>query len=230
EIQLKNEACAFREEAVQHLEDAIEAIKKLEKLRRHTLELLEEETIKNSNLRLKLQNLPEMVTKELEALVAAACDSNTAKINELQTALKNITSEIESLNQKQILCETQNAAMCKEQEWLWVQHGEAVDLLNQQMAQKANTNILLNEFCNKKRDAEQEIIKLMNAVQEVKDGLAKEIKIFNDEEEMWARKNAEMKTKLDLQKIKTSEKKDEFENLSLKLLAVQSEIAENTTI
>ncbi|TFK05449.1 Coiled-coil domain-containing protein 175 [Platysternon megacephalum] len=250
EIQLKNEACAFSEEAVQHLEDAIEAIKKLqlsalrsyspiregkttpaeEKLRRHTLELLEEETIKNSNLRLKLQNLPEMVTKELEALVAAARESSTAKITQLQTALKNITYEIESLNQKQILCETQNAAMCKEQEWLWVQHEEAVDLLNQQMAQKTNTNMLLNEFCNKKGDAEQEIIHLTNAVKEVKDVLAKDIKIFNDEKEMWARKNAEMKTKLDLEKAKTSGKKDEFEKLSIKLLAVQSEIAQNTAI
>ncbi|XP_050808529.1 coiled-coil domain-containing protein 175-like isoform X1 [Gopherus flavomarginatus] len=230
EIQLKNEACASSEETVQHLEDAIEAIKKLEKLRRHTLELLEEETIKNSNLRLKLQNLPEMVTKELEALVAAARESSTAKITELQTALKNITYEIELLNQKQILCETQNAAMCKEQEWLRVQHEEAVDLLNQQMAQKANTNILLNEFYNKKKDAEQEITNLMNAIKEVKDVLAKEIQIFNDEKEMWDRKNAEMKTKLDLQKAETSGKKDEFEKLSTKLSAVQSEIAQNTAI
>ncbi|KAM9149654.1 coiled-coil domain-containing protein 175 isoform 2-T2 [Pangshura tecta] len=171
-----------------------------------------------------------MVTKELEALVAAARESSTAKITELQTSLKNIMYEIESLNQKQILCETQNAAMCKEQEWLWVQHEEAVDLLNQQMAQKANTNILLNEFYNKKKDAEQEIINLVNAVKEVKDGLAKEIKIFNDEKEMWDRKNAEMKTKLDLQKAETSGKKDEFEKLSIKLSAVQTEIAQNTAI
>uniref|UniRef100_A0A452HGP3 Coiled-coil domain containing 175 n=1 Tax=Gopherus agassizii TaxID=38772 RepID=A0A452HGP3_9SAUR len=171
-----------------------------------------------------------MVTKELEALVAAARESSTAKITELQTARKNITYEIELLNQKQILCETQNAAMCKEQEWLWVQHEEAVDLLNQQMAQKANTNILLNEFYNKKKDAEQEITNLMNAVKEVKDVLAKEIQIFNDEKEMWDRKNAEMKTKLDLQKAETSGKKDEFEKLSTKLSAVQSEIAQNTAI
>ncbi|XP_032638233.2 coiled-coil domain-containing protein 175 isoform X1 [Chelonoidis abingdonii] len=171
-----------------------------------------------------------MVTKELEALVAAARESSTTKITELQTALKNITYEIELLNQKQILCETQNAAMCKEQERLWVQHEEAVDLLNQQMAQKANTNILLNEFYNKKKDAEQEITNLMNAVKEVKDVLAKEIKIFNDEKEMWDRKNAEMKTKLDLQKAETSGKKDEFEKLSIKLSAVQSEIAQNTAI
>ncbi|XP_050808535.1 interaptin-like isoform X3 [Gopherus flavomarginatus] len=120
--------------------------------------------------------------------------------------------------------------MCKEQEWLRVQHEEAVDLLNQQMAQKANTNILLNEFYNKKKDAEQEITNLMNAIKEVKDVLAKEIQIFNDEKEMWDRKNAEMKTKLDLQKAETSGKKDEFEKLSTKLSAVQSEIAQNTAI
>ncbi|XP_074854767.1 coiled-coil domain-containing protein 175 [Carettochelys insculpta] len=227
EIQLNDEACAFNEEAVQHLEDAIEAIKKLETLRRRTLELLEEETIKNSNLRLKLQNLPEMVTKEMEALVAAAHESSTAKINQLQTALKSVTYETESLNQKQILCETQNAALCKEQESSWGKHEEAVDLMNQQMAQKANTNILLNEFCNKKRDAEQEIVNLKKALQEVNDVLAEERKIFGVEKEMWARKNEDMKTKLDLQKAKTSGKKDEFEKLSAKLLDVQREIAQN---
>ncbi|XP_067410985.1 coiled-coil domain-containing protein 175 [Emydura macquarii macquarii] len=199
-----------------------------EKIRRHALELLEEETIKNSKLRLKIQNLPEMVAKEMEALVTAARESNTAEINQLQTALKNITYEIKLLNQKQILCETQNAALCKEQECWWVKHEEAVDLLNQQMAEKANTNILLNEFCNKKGDAEQEIINLTNAVQEVKDVLAKEIEAFNEQKEMWARKNAEMKTKLDLQKAKTLGKKNEFEKMSTKLSDILCEIAENT--
>lgn len=39
-----------------------------------------------------------------------------------------------------------------------------------------------------------------------------------------------MKTKLDLQKAKTSGKEDEFEKLSKKLSAVQSEIAQNTAV
>nr|XP_025046612.1 protein MLP1 [Pelodiscus sinensis] len=163
----------------------------------------------------------------MEALVVAAHESSAAQINQLQTALKNIACEIESLNQKQILCETQNAARCTEQKRLWVKHEEAVDLLNQQMAQKANTNILLNEFCNKRRDAEQQIISVKKAVQEMKDVQAKDRKTFDAEKKIWARKNADMKTKLDLQKANTSGKKDEFEKLSTKLSDIQREIAQN---
>ena len=45
------------------------------------------------------------------ALVTAARESSAAKIHQLQSALKSIAYEIELLNEKQTLCERQNAAL-----------------------------------------------------------------------------------------------------------------------
>lgn len=45
------------------------------------------------------------------ALVTAARESSAAKIHQLQSALKSIACEIELLDEKQSLCERQNAAL-----------------------------------------------------------------------------------------------------------------------
>jgi len=45
------------------------------------------------------------------ALVAASREAGAAKMNQLQSALKNIACEIELLDEKQTLCERQNAAL-----------------------------------------------------------------------------------------------------------------------
>lgn len=45
------------------------------------------------------------------ALVAAARESSTAKINQLQSALKSITDEIKLLEEKEALCERHHAAL-----------------------------------------------------------------------------------------------------------------------
>ncbi|XP_059675462.1 coiled-coil domain-containing protein 175 [Gavia stellata] len=200
EKHLKNEDSAFSGEIVRHLEDTIAAIKKLEEIRRHTLECLEEETIKTSNLRFRVQNFPREIIAEMTALVTAARESSAAKINQLQSALKRIADEIELLDEKQTLCERQNAALCEEQEYLRTQYKEKVDLLNERMAMKVNTNVLLIETCDKTRDTEREIVK-----------------------------KREMKKILDTQETKTSKKKHEFENLNIQFLDLQHLISLNST-
>jgi len=55
----------------------------------------------------------------------------------------------------------------EEQEYLRAQYQERVDLLNERMATKANTNVLLIETCDKTRDIEREIIRLKAALAEL---------------------------------------------------------------
>lgn len=45
------------------------------------------------------------------AFVTAARESSAAEINQLQSALKSIADEIELLDEKQTVCERQNAAV-----------------------------------------------------------------------------------------------------------------------
>ncbi|XP_010290523.1 PREDICTED: MAR-binding filament-like protein 1, partial [Phaethon lepturus] len=229
EKHLKNEDLAFSGEIVQHLEDTIAAIKKLEEIRRHTLECLEEETIKNSNLRFRMRNFPGEIIAEMSALVTAARESSAAKINQLQSALKSIADEIELLDEKQTLCERQNAALCEEQEYLRAQYKERVDLLNERMATKVNTNALLIETSEKTRDTEREIIRAKVALAELEEKIAEKMSKLEKEKEECDNKKREMKKILDAQEAKTSKKKHEFENLNIKFLDLQHLISVNST-
>ncbi|KFW11468.1 hypothetical protein N326_11868, partial [Eurypyga helias] len=144
-------------------------------IRRHTLECLEEETIKTSNLRFRMQNFPGEIVAEMTALVTAARESSAAKITQLQAAPKSVADETELLNEKQTLCERQNAALCEEQEYLRTQYKEKVDLLNERMATKVNTNGLLIEISDKTRDTERDIIRAKAALAELKGKIAEKM-------------------------------------------------------
>ncbi|KFP06454.1 hypothetical protein N300_01623, partial [Calypte anna] len=157
-------------------------------IRRQTLECLEEETIKNSNLRFRLQKIPGELIAEMRALVAAAREASAARIIQLQNALRNITDETELLVGKKTLCERQNAALCEEKEHLWIQQKEKEELLNERMARKVNTNVLLTETCDKTREIELEIIKARAALEELKEKIAQKMSKLEKEEEEWDEK------------------------------------------
>ncbi|KAM6311320.1 coiled-coil domain-containing protein 175 [Aegotheles albertisi] len=222
EKHLENEDFAFSEETVQCFEDTIAAIQKLEEIRRHTLECLEEETIKNSKLRFRVQNFPGEITAEMTALVTAARESSAARISQLQSAVKSIEDEIELLDEKRMLCERQNAALCKEQEYLQALYKEKVDLLNEKMTTKANTNVLLDETCDKIRDTEREIIKAKAALEELKEKIAQKMSKLEKEIQEWEEKGANIclpssqteKMKLDselaLLQSKIAQEKEDF--------------------
>ncbi|XP_066854594.1 coiled-coil domain-containing protein 175 isoform X3 [Anser cygnoides] len=165
----------------------------------------------------------------MTALVNAARESSAAQINQLQSALKSIAYEIELLDEKQTLCERQNAALCEEQEYLQTQHKRRVDLLNERMATKINTNVLLIETYNKTRETEREIIRAKAALEELKEKIAQKISKLEKENEECDGKNREMKNMLDIQEAKTSAKKDEFEKLNIKLMDLQHLISLNST-
>ncbi|XP_048805323.1 cingulin-like isoform X5 [Lagopus muta] len=153
-------------------------------MRRNTIECLEEETIKNSKLRFRMHNFPGEIAAEMTALVAASRESGAAKMNQLQSALKNIASEIELLDEKQTLCERQNAALCEEQKRLQIQHKEKVDLLNERMATKINTNVLLLETDRKTRATEREIIRAKAELEELQEKIAEKMSQLEKEMEV----------------------------------------------
>ncbi|XP_064919304.1 CAP-Gly domain-containing linker protein 1 isoform X2 [Columba livia] len=229
EKHLKNEDSAFSGEIMQYLEDTVAAIKELEEIRRYTIECLEEETIKNSNLRFRVRNFPGEIMAEMAALVAAARESSTAKINQLQSALKSITDEIALLEEKETLCERQHDALCEELQYLRKQYKEIVDSLNEKIAVKINTNVLLIETCDKIRDTEKEIIGAKAALAELQEQIPEKISKLEKALEECDKKKREMKIIRDTQQAETSKKKQEFENLNVKLLDLQPLISRNST-
>ncbi|KFM00432.1 hypothetical protein AS27_10298, partial [Aptenodytes forsteri] len=152
-------------------------------IRRHILECLEKETIKKSNLHFRMQNFPGEIIAEMTVLVTAARESSAAEINQLQPALKSIADEIELLDEKQTVCERQSAALCEEQEYLWTQYKERVDLLKERMAMRVNTNVLLIKTCDKTRDTEREIIRGKVALAELEEKIAEKMSKLEKEKE-----------------------------------------------
>lgn len=71
----------------------------------------------------------------------------------------------------------------EEQEYLQTQHKRRVDLLNERMATKINTNVLLIETYNKTRETEREIIRAKAALEELKEKIAEKISKLEKENE-----------------------------------------------
>ena len=63
------------------------------------------------------------------------------------------------------------------------QHKRRVDLLNERMATKINTNVLLIETYNKTRETEREIIRAKAALEELKEKIAEKISKLEKENE-----------------------------------------------
>ncbi|XP_042316793.1 uncharacterized protein LOC121927206 [Sceloporus undulatus] len=168
EKQLQNEGLAFNKETMDHLEDAIKAIKELEEERKHTIELLEEETIKNCNLRVRIKQYPEIVIKEFEELVAAAHRFHFHKLSEVEISVSKAVSAVESTYSRQELSEEENVVLCHEEAELWVKHQEIIELVNQQLSEKHAVNIEINQLHNMTREEREEIVRQESAIQELK--------------------------------------------------------------
>ncbi|XP_033028596.1 coiled-coil domain-containing protein 175-like [Lacerta agilis] len=226
EKQLQNEGLVFNKETVQHFEDAIKSIKKLEEERKHTIELWEEETIKNSNLRVQIKGFPELVMKEFEELVAAAHRYRFIKINEAETSINEISNAIESAYSKQTLSKDQNAQLCEEEKELWAGHEEAVELLNEKMEAKHKVNIEINELHNLKKYEQEEICRQESAIQELKQIMAQEATEFYAKKEWLYAQIEEIRSRLAAKKTEGAQKKEEYIALYNVWRDMQIEIAD----
>ncbi|XP_043929515.1 coiled-coil domain-containing protein 175-like [Protopterus annectens] len=177
------------ESVLQHLTEIADLIKELEQARKNVHDLLEVETIEVSKLRFKCSNLPHEFCKEIEDAVFATRNSNASQLNHLQTELKSITDEIELTEEKQNRLKKQNRFLIPELERLKIQHVDVIEQLNQQMAEKANKRIILNDTYDKVRGAQKAVVNLKDAIEDMEEVMTNERKEFNEEKERLMKKN-----------------------------------------
>ncbi|XP_060117496.1 paramyosin-like [Heteronotia binoei] len=231
EKQLQNEGLVFDKGTVQHLEDAIKAIKELEEERRRILELLEEETIKNCNLRVKVKGIPELVMQEFEELVAAARRSQLVKITEIEASVQEMVSAVEETYSKKHLFEEHNVVLCEEQKEFGGKHVETVDLLNQQMARKHSIFSHINELHNMQKDEGEETTWQSNAIEELQKRRAKEASEFEEQQRLLESRTAELRRRVKDRRIMVSQKRMDYEALLAILRALQEQVEEkNQTV
>ncbi|KAM9294367.1 coiled-coil domain-containing protein 175 [Gastrophryne carolinensis] len=224
ERQLKEKDSVFFEEAVQHLMVVADAVKELEDTRKTTRELLEEETIENSKLRYKITHLPAIIAKEIEDAVTSACESISLEILQLQNDLKNISLDQENTEKKQLMLEEQNLSLGDHGRTLWEEHQEAVEILNQHMADKAGQSILVNQTHNRRKKAEEDAIDYRHKTEDLTEDMDNERKRFHEEMENLAVEILETQRKTETQEAKNEEKKNDLEQRRSVLFDLEEKI------
>ncbi|XP_039539027.1 coiled-coil domain-containing protein 175-like [Pimephales promelas] len=149
-----------------------------ESSRKTAREKLEVETIETSKLRHKKINLQDEIKNEISACVAAAREDNAAVLNQLQSELKSVVDDIQSMEEKQQIFEQENAVLLRERENIKGNYGEAVDQMNQQLSKKAGTKILLTEKQNEIQSLKDEIVQVEIAQRDLKENMIQKRKTF----------------------------------------------------
>ncbi|KAM4690504.1 coiled-coil domain-containing protein 175 [Rhinophrynus dorsalis] len=230
EKDLRSEDPAFDVEALEHLKAIADAVKELEEVRRTTREHLEMETIETSKLRYTVQHLPATIAKEIEEAVLSARDSNALEMETLQNELRNKTLELELAGQKQMELEERNSFLSQQGEALWGEYQQSVDLLNQQMAEKAHLNIVLNETHIKCKEAQDAAIEYKNRTEDLIEDMIIERQLFVEEKEVLTNEILETKKKTEIQEEQNMKKKEIFDRLTSELFDVEEKIDREKTI
>ncbi|KAK7142644.1 hypothetical protein R3I94_012104 [Phoxinus phoxinus] len=171
DTRLREEGVSFSQEASHHLRETAEAIKELESSRKTAREKLEVETIETSKLRHQKINLQDEIKNEIAACVAAAREDNAAVLNQLQSELKSVVDDIQSMEEKQHIFEQENAVLLQERENIQGNYGDAVDQMNQQLSKKAGTKILLTEKQNEIQSLKDKIVQVETAQRGLKENM-----------------------------------------------------------
>ncbi|XP_040333219.1 coiled-coil domain-containing protein 175 isoform X2 [Herpailurus yagouaroundi] len=162
------------EEARTFLKDIAIAVKKLEEMRKATIDLLEIESMELSRLYFLLETLPNSIGRELEECVRDARRLNLFEINQLQMDVTRMNNEIEFLKKKILDLKTINEILGEQQEELVRRHEKLVLSLNHTMEEKAAVTVYINETYTKINSEKQELEFQNQRLKEIQEQMEKE--------------------------------------------------------
>ncbi|XP_043119569.1 golgin subfamily A member 6-like protein 22 [Puntigrus tetrazona] len=175
---LREEGVSFSQEASHHLRETAEAIKELESSRKLAREKLEIETIETSKLRHQSVNLEDDIRSEISNFVTAAREGNAAEMNRLQSELKAVADDIQSMEEKQQFLEQENTALIQEKENIKGNYEDDVDQMNQQLSNKASIQMMVTEKQNEIQSLKDKIVQVKAAQQDLKENMIQKSKTF----------------------------------------------------
>ncbi|XP_006891881.1 PREDICTED: coiled-coil domain-containing protein 175 [Elephantulus edwardii] len=212
------------------LQDIAVAVKKLEQMRKATIDLLEIETMELSRLYFLLETLPKCFNREMEECVRDARKSNIFEINKLYQNIASTDSEIESLKKTLIELDETNKILGEKQERLVKQHKKFVLSLNHAMSEKADTTIYINETYSKINLKKEEIRMHKQCIEEIEEKMEK------DREEHALQKKT-LNTQIDElthisenKKNNTYKKKKELDKLTVKMSKIKQTIISTSVV
>uniref|UniRef100_A0A8C6BC48 Coiled-coil domain containing 175 n=1 Tax=Monodon monoceros TaxID=40151 RepID=A0A8C6BC48_MONMO len=230
EQSLQSDYFKCNEEAKTFLKDVAIAVKKLEEMRKSTIDLLEIESMELSRLYFLLETLPTSVSREFEECVRDARRLNLVEINQLHMKITRINDEIEFLKKKIPDLKKINKALGEQQEELARHYENVVLSLNHAMKEKATTTVYINETYTKINSEKKELELQRQYIQEVEEQMEKEKAEYLEKKQKLSQEIDEYKKLCELKRKETYKKKKELDRLRLKMTKLRETLATSTVV
>ncbi|XP_039720095.1 coiled-coil domain-containing protein 175 [Pteropus medius] len=230
EQSLQGDYFKCNEEARTFLKDIAVAVKKLEEMRKDTIDLLEIESMELSRLYFLLETLPYNIRTELEECVRDARRLNLFEINQLQMKITRMNNEIELLKKTILDLNEINESLGEEQEELVKQHEKIVLSLNHTMEEKASTTIYINETYTKINREREEIRLQEKCVQDIEKQIEKEREEYLKRKQKLNEEINEYKNLCKLKRQDTRQKKKELDKLSHEVTKIKETVTTSTVV
>ncbi|XP_045679592.1 coiled-coil domain-containing protein 175 [Phyllostomus hastatus] len=230
EQSLQGDYFKCNEEARIFLKDIAVAVKKLEEMRKATIDLLEIESMELSRLYFQLETLPTNVNTEFEECVRDARRLNLLEMDQLQKKITRISNEIEFLKKKILYLKNKNKVLGKKQEELARQHQKFVLSLNNTMGKKAAATIYINETYTKINMEKEEIKLQRKHIQDVEEQIEKERTEYLKRKSKLIERVAEQESLCELKRQDAYQKKKELDKLRLKEAKMKEKMNTTTVV
>ncbi|XP_062946208.1 coiled-coil domain-containing protein 175 [Cynocephalus volans] len=230
EQSLQSDYFKCNEEAKIFLKDIAVAVKKLEEMRKATIDLLEIESIEFSRLYHLLETLPSSIYRELEECVRDACRLNLFEINKILMRITEMDNEIEFLKKRMIDLKETNEALGKKQEELAKQHARFVLLLNHTMEEKATTTVYINETYTKINLEREEIELQKKYITEAEEQMEKERTEYQIRKQQLTVQIDEFKRICELKRKETYKMKKELDKLQTRMEKLKETVSTSTAV
>ncbi|XP_025725721.1 coiled-coil domain-containing protein 175 isoform X1 [Callorhinus ursinus] len=230
EQSLQSDYFKCNEEAKTFLKDIAIAVKKLEEMRKATIDLLEIESMELSRLYFLLETLPSSIGRELEECVRDARRLNLFEINQIQTDITRMNDAIQSLKMRILDLKRINEALGEEQEKLAREHEKLVTALNHTMGEKAATTVYINETYTKITSERKEIELQKRHLEEIEEQLEKEKEDYLKRKQKLNEEIERCKNFCEFKRTETYKKKKELDTLKLKVSKMKETFTTSTVV
>ncbi|XP_003924438.2 coiled-coil domain-containing protein 175 [Saimiri boliviensis] len=230
EQSLQSDYFKCNEEAKIFLKDVAVAVKKLEEMRKATIDLLEIESMELNKLYYLLETLPYSIKRELEECVRDARRLNLFEINTIKMRITRTEKEIELLKKKITDLTKYNETLGEKQEELARKHARFILSLNQTMEKKATTTVYINETYTEINLKREDIALQKKIIKEAEELMEKERAEYLIRKQELAAQINEFSNICEIKKLETYKKKKELDKLQTKVSKIKETVTTSAVV
>uniref|UniRef100_A0A8C6I203 Coiled-coil domain containing 175 n=1 Tax=Mus spicilegus TaxID=10103 RepID=A0A8C6I203_MUSSI len=228
EKSLQGDYFTCSEEVKTFLKDITVAVKKLEEMRKNTVELLEIESMELSRLYFLLETVPNSIHRELEECIADARKLNIIEISQIKRKIETMNNEVKFLTNKISELKSMNEVLGAKQAELAKRHEQYVLLLNQTLEEKAAATIYINDTYTRMNFEKEEIELQKQCMQETTQLIEKQKQDYLEKKEYLAIRIKETKQSCDDKRKETYYKKKELTRLQNKIIKMKQTVTSSS--